>query len=160
MLQVAIAAGLVAAALVVALVLERRRRVDAPIQPGTQPGGWPVPVHVDRADFSRPDAPWLVVVFTSATCESCAGVMAKAAQLASRAVAVEEAEVVARPDLHRRYYIEAVPITVVADHDGVVRAGFAGPVTATDLWAAVAEVREPGSSPEPHLGHSDLTDDH
>lgn len=156
MLQVAIAAALVAAALLVALVLERRRRVDAP----TQPGGWPIPVHLDRADFSRPDAPWLVVVFTSATCESCAGVTAKATQLASRAVAVEEAEVAARPDLHRRYRIEAVPITVVADHGGVVRAGFAGPVTATDLWAAVAEVREPGSSPEPHLGRSDLTDDH
>ena len=59
-------------------------------------------------------------------------------------MAVEEAEVAARPDLHRRYHIEAVPITVVADGDGLVRAGFAGPVTATDLWAAVAEVARAG----------------
>jgi len=146
--QVAIAVALVALAVLVAFVIERRRRSDAP----TQPASWPVPVQLDRADFTRPDAPWLVVVFTSATCESCAGVLAKASQLESPAVVVAEAEVKARPDLHRRYHIEAVPITVVADGQGVVRAGFAGPVTATDLWAAVAEVREPGSSPEPGLG--------
>jgi hypothetical protein len=34
---------------------------------------------------------------------------------------------------------------VIADPDGVVHAGFLGPVTATDLWAAVANAREPGS---------------
>ena len=36
---------------------------------------------------------------------------------------------------------------VVADAAGVVKAGFLGPVKAQDLWAAVAECREPGSSP-------------
>ncbi len=36
----------------------------------------------------------------------------------------------------------------VADATGVVRASFLGPVTATDLWAAVAEAREPGSTPD------------
>ena len=34
------------------------------------------------------------------------------------------------------------------------RAGFIGPMSATDLWAAVAEARQPGSSPEPNLGQS------
>jgi hypothetical protein len=29
----------------------------------------------------------------------------------------------------------------------VVRASFLGPGTATDLWGAVAELREPGSTP-------------
>jgi hypothetical protein len=38
-----------------------------------------------------------------------------------------------------------------------VRAGFAGPVTATDLWAAVAEARQPGSSPEPQLGRDEAS---
>ena len=57
------------------------------------------------------------------------------------------------PDLHERYAIDAVPCIVVADEAGVVRASFIGVPTATDLWAAVAEAREPGSSPEPHLGH-------
>ena len=36
---------------------------------------------------------------------------------------------------------------VVGDADGVVRATFLGPVTATDLWATVAELREPGTLP-------------
>jgi len=35
-----------------------------------------------------------------------------------------------------------VPSVIVADRDGVVRASFVGPVTAADLWAAVAEVRD------------------
>ena len=54
--------------------------------------------------------------------------------------------------LHRKYAIDAVPLVVVADARGVVGASFIGPASATDLWAAVAEVRQPGSSPEPDLG--------
>ena len=48
------------------------------------------------------------------------------------------------PRLHERYKIDAVLRLVVADADGVVHAGFLGPMTATDLWAAV-NAREPGS---------------
>jgi hypothetical protein len=33
-----------------------------------------------------------------------------------------------------------------------VRRAFVGAFTATDLWAAVAELRDPGSTPEPDLG--------
>jgi hypothetical protein len=32
-------------------------------------------------------------------------------------------------------------------------------MTATDLWAAVAEVREPGSTPEPGLGRDEIGPD-
>ena len=131
-----LAAVAVAVAAVVAVVLERRRP-EAPTQ-----APWAVPAQLDRADFDRPDAPWLVAVFTSATCDSCAQAVARAQVLASDAVAVEEVEVKARADLHRRYHIEAVPIIVVADGEGVVRTSFTGPPSATDLWAAVAGVRE------------------
>ena len=137
-----LAAVLVALAVVVALVLDRRRP-DAPTAPR-----WAVPSQLDRADFTRPDVPWLVAVFTSATCNACAGTAAKAAVLASAQVAVEDVEFGLRPDLHRRYGIDAAPLVVVADAEGVVRASFVGPPTATDLWAAVAELREPGSTPE------------
>jgi hypothetical protein len=68
-------------------------------------------------------------------------------------VAVQELEVAARKDLHDRYRIEAVPTTVVADAAGVVRQSWVGPITATDLWAAVAELREPGSTPGPCPDH-------
>jgi hypothetical protein len=144
--RVLIAAAVVAAATVLAVVVQRRRP-DAPTQ-----AKWKVPAQLDRADFDRPAVPWLVAVFSSATCDSCAAVMGKSAVLASDDVAVQEVEVKARADLHKRYGIEAVPTVVVADADGVVVASFVGPPSATDLWAAVAEVREPGSSPEPDLG--------
>jgi hypothetical protein len=72
--------------------------------------------------------------------------------LESADVATCDVEAEARGDLHRRYEIAAVPTTVVADADGVVRRAFVGAFSATDLWAAVAELREPGSTPEPGLG--------
>ena len=86
-------------------------------------------------------------MFTSATCSTCAGVWERAQPLESEAVAVAELELTAARELHERYGIEAVPTTVVVDAEGVVQASFLGPVTATDLWAAVAEAREPGSTP-------------
>ena len=138
-----IALALAGVALAAAAVIQRRQRPDAPVRTG-----YAVPAQVDRADFPRPEAPWLVVVFTSATCNTCAGVWERAQPLESDMVAVAEIELTAARSLHERYAIEAVPITVVADRMGIVRASFLGPVTATDLWAAVAEAREPGSTPD------------
>ncbi|MGI9119153.1 MAG: TlpA family protein disulfide reductase [Acidimicrobiales bacterium] len=136
--RLAIAVALVALAVVVAVVLDRRRP-DAPTQ-----ARWAVPSQLDRADFVRPDTPWLVAVFTSATCATCPKVVAKAGPLESPEVAVEEVEVGARGDLHRRYGIDAVPCLVVADAEGVVRASFVGPPNAADLWTTLADLREAG----------------
>ncbi len=93
-----------------------------------------------------------MAVFSSATCEVCQSVVDKARVLESSDVAVVDVEYLADRALHERYSIEAVPTVVVADARGVNRAGFIGPMSATDLWAAVAEARQPGSSPEPGLG--------
>lgn len=131
-----IVAGVVLVATAVAVVV-RRRRPEPPTQ-----ARWPVPVQLDRRDFDRPDAPWLVVVFSSATCLSCADAFEKAKVLAGADVVVQDVDVQARPDLHRRYAIDAVPVTVVVDGEGVVRASFVGAPSATDLWAAVAELRD------------------
>jgi hypothetical protein len=146
--QVLVAGVLIVVAVIVATAIQAARRPAPP----TQPALGQVPAQLDRRDFGSPSAPWLVVVFTSATCHTCADVVAKASVPACGEVAVDEAEYRTRTDVHRRYHIDAVPLLVVADGAGVVRASFVGPVTATDLWAAVAEVRRPGSSPEPHLG--------
>ena len=146
--QVLVAVAVVVVAGVVAWFLRRRTRPDAP----SQPRSFVVPVQLDRADFPRSDAPWLVAVFTSATCSTCADVCSKAAVLASDEVVVHEAEYTSAKALHQRYSIDAVPATLIADRAGVVQASFLGPVTATDLWAAVAEARQPGTSPEPDLG--------
>ena len=131
-----VAAAIVAVAVVVALVV-RRRRPDAPTQPAKG-----VPVQLDRHDFARPEAEWLVAVFTSATCHTCADVVAKAGVLASDDVAVTEIQYPDRRDLHERYGVDAVPLLVIAGRDGVIRGSFLGPVSATDLWAAVAAARD------------------
>lgn len=145
--QFVIALLLAAAAGGLALVLQRGKP-DAPTQ-----RLWTVPAQLDRSDFASPGAPWLVVVFSSATCNTCAGTVSKAEALASEAVAVQEVEAVRDKELHERYRIDAVPTLVIADSDGVVRGSFVGPVTATDLWATVAELREPGSLPEGGCDH-------
>jgi len=133
----------VVAGVVVAVVVWAQRR-----SPGPQPVPSPtIPSAVRRSDFDRPEAPWLVVVFTSRTCATCEGVLERARPLESPEVAVVEAEVADRPDLHAAYGIDSVPVTLVVDAAGEVVTSFAGPVSSAHLWAAVAEAREPGSTP-------------
>jgi hypothetical protein len=141
--RIVVVAVLVAVAVVVALLAQRRR----PAAP-TNPGPYTAPAQLDRDDFGAPAEPWLVVVFTSSTCDTCAEVWSKAEALRSGSVAVVEVEAARDGDLQRRYEIDAVPITVIADAEGVVQRSFIGPVSSTHLWAAVAEVREPGSVPD------------
>lgn len=144
-----IAAVLIVVAVAVAGALQRfRSRADAPTQ-----SRWSVPTQLDRADFDGADVPWLVAVFTSATCDSCARAMEKTKVLESASVVVQDVSYQERNDLHTRYSVDVVPMILVAGSDGAVAASFVGVPTATDLWAAVAEARVPGSSPEPDLGH-------
>ena len=130
----------------VALVMGRRRPEAPPRDV------YPVPRQLDRDDFPRADAPWLVALFSSATCDSCHGLGDKLTPLESTDVAVCEIDAETQGALQRRYELAAIPTTLIADDQGVVRRAFVGAFTATDLWAAVAELRDPGSSPEPDLG--------
>lgn len=133
-----LALTIMVAAAVVAEIVRRRRRVDPPTQPRRQ-----LPALLDRADFDG--AGWLVAVFTSDGCSTCADVVRKADVVRCDEVSVSIVSFQDRRDLHERYGIDAVPCLVVADPDGVVHDGFLGPVTATDLWAAIANARDPGS---------------
>ena len=133
MTTVLIAVVLGVAAIGTAALINRRRPAPGPA------GGPHIPDRIDRSDFSRPDAPVLVVVFTSATCRSCAEMVATASAQASDAVAVDEAEASDRPEVHRRYEIDSVPILMIADGVGIVRASFAGAVRADDLRVAIAQ---------------------
>ena len=134
--RIVVAAGLFALLAGLAWWLERRRRHDAPTQSPAL-----APSQLDRADFPRPLAPWLVVLFTSNTCDSCEGLFDKAAALESDDVVVTEVEYFANRALHERYHVEAAPMTLVADADGVVRISFIGAFAAPELWSAVAELR-------------------
>lgn len=132
-----LALGIAVVAAVVALAMRRRGGSDAPTQ-------WTgrIPQQLDRRDFAEPGKPWLVAVFTSATCDTCKDVRSKAEVLATNEVAVAVVEYPAAKAIHDRYRIDAVPLVVIADDRGVVRKSFLGPVTATDLWAGVAAARE------------------
>jgi hypothetical protein len=134
--RIVVAAVLVAGSIAVALVVARRRPPAAPVRDGDR-----IPRQLHRADFPDPHAPWLVVLFSSSTCDSCRAMAGKVAALTSSEVATCEIEFTAHRELHERYGIEAVPLVVVADDRGEVRRAFEGTATATDLWAAVAEVR-------------------
>lgn len=153
-MQFLVALALIAVVAAAALYLQRRRQVDPPTQTK-----YAAPAQLDRDDFAGAEGEWLVVTFTSATCQTCADVLRKASVLASASVSIFEAEFGQHRSLHERYRIDAVPTLVIADRDGVVRASFMGPVTATDLWAAYAEARNPGSSPEPGLGQPGISDE-
>lgn len=145
-LQVVIGVAIVAAGIAVAAVLRRR----APAGPPRD--AYPVPRQLVRADFPRPEAPWLVAYFSSETCDSCQTLGPKVAVLEAPDVAACEVEFSTARSLHERYEIAAIPMILVADADGVVLRAFVGATSATDLWAAVAEAREPGSTPESGLG--------
>jgi hypothetical protein len=148
LVRVAVAVFLLAVVAVAAVLLERRRRATA--APVRDP--YPVPRQLHRPDFARPDAPWLVALFSSATCDSCRSMREKVVVLESDSVAVCDVEFAADRRLHETYAISGVPMVLVADAEGVVRRAFVGPTSATDLWAAVAAVRDPASAVEPGLG--------
>ncbi len=116
----------------------RKRKPDAPAQIRGA-----VPHQLSRGDFDDPQKNWLVAVFTSSTCDACRDVATKASVLESGEVSVQIIDFTKMRDLHRRYQIDSVPTMVIADKDGVVRFATVGPITATDLWAALAKCRDP-----------------
>ena len=129
--------GVVVVVALLANLWQRRRRVDAPTQ-----GASEIPSQIDRSDFVRPDAPWIVLAFTSATCQTCSDIERKVRVLETSSVAIQILEFTAERELHKRYKIDAVPAVLMADASGVVQANFLGPVSATDLWAALARARD------------------
>ena len=68
--------------------------------------------------------------------------VSKTVPLASSQVVVHEVEAKKDKDLHDRYKIEAVPLVALIDTQGVVRSHFLGPVSSSDLWSSLAELRE------------------
>ena len=121
-------------------------------QPSPVTDSYPVPRQLHRADFPNPDAPWLVALFTSASCDGCEPMRSKVEVLASREVSVCELSFPQARELHDRYAISGVPMVLIADAEGVVMRAFVGPTSATDLWAAVASARDINADVDPGLG--------
>jgi Thioredoxin domain len=126
---------LTAAAVGVAVVLQRRRP-DPPSAPSYR-----APAQLDRNDFTAGADRWLVALFGSVTCDTCpvawATVEAVLATVPSGAIEAQRIDVQTNAELHRRYRIDGVPTTVVADVDGVVTQTFFGPMTSVQLRQAL-----------------------
>jgi thioredoxin-like negative regulator of GroEL len=137
----------------VALLARRRQVRDAPTQKI-----FTVPSQIDRADFKPSDTieghpEWLIVVFTSSSCHVCADVWDKVQVVASSQVGIFKVDYESDRVLHERYGIDAVPTVIICDGAGIVQGHFLGPVSATDLWAAVATVRDPSTQPDGSEGN-------
>lgn len=137
--RVVIAAVVLVLAGGVALILERRRRTTG--TPVRDP--YPIPRQLTRADFPRPEAPWLVALFSSTTCDGCAAMHGKVLAVDSPEVIAVDVSFQADREIHHRYEISGVPMVLIADAEGVVQRAFMGTVSATDLWAALAGARDP-----------------
>jgi hypothetical protein len=148
MTSLIVAAVIVVVVSSVAILLRSRRTVDAPTQKT-----WMVPTQIDPSDLGDSDSDWSIVVFTSGSCHVCADVVNKAEALRSRHVDVVEVEFGIDRRTHEKYGIDAVPTLVVCDRSGVVRHSILGPVSATDLWAAVARVRDPNTPTDDCSNH-------
>lgn len=120
----------IAVAAVVGLAAFVWQRLQKPAAP-TDLGG-ELPTVLDRDDFTGADVPWLIAVFSSATCMACADVLAHVRSIESSTVAVQDVEVALDPELHRRYRIDSVPATLAVDRDGVVRGSWLGPLAPAD----------------------------
>jgi hypothetical protein len=132
-----LAAAIAAAVIAVALVV-RRWGPSSGIEPAG-PQGWTLPQQIARADLDAPDAPWVLVAFTSTSCDTCRGALDVARDVAEPGVAVVEVEYGARRDLHERYGIEAVPAMAVVDATGGVHGWLLGPLTPEGVAAALTE---------------------
>lgn len=131
-----IALGVIAGALAVAW-LYRRYRPSTPTAPT-----YSIPARLERWDFAQPSTDWLLAVFTSKTCSTCAAVIEAANSLADDTLAVQEVEHRRHGELHTRYSVDAVPLAVLADRSGMVCASLAGPTTSAELSALIASVRQ------------------
>lgn len=122
-----------AVACLVALVASRRRSRWRGVLAAPD-----IPSAVDRAAFVRSglgdsDSPWLLAVFTDSACRTCGAALERLGPLGGPGVDVVEIDADRHHDLHAAYGVEAVPFTLVADHDGTVQAWILGPPTAADI---------------------------
>ncbi len=122
MTRLVILAVLIVVALGVAWLLQRRRP-----EPPSAPS-YRAPSQLDRSEFAGEVGASLVVVFSSATCNSCPAVWDAVVRSQRAGVVTERIDVQDDPKRHERYRIDGVPTTLVVDGDGVVRTSFFGPL--------------------------------
>jgi hypothetical protein len=134
--QLVVGAVLVVVAVGVALLIRRR----APARP-TAVRTYDRPAQLDPADLGT-FTEWTVVLFSSAGCETCAGLRAQAAAAVDESVGFVEFEFGEHPEVHDHYGVDAVPMLLVVDDEGTVREVVVGPQPDGVVRALIARSRE------------------
>ena len=102
--------------------------------------GWSIPGHLSREDFRFTNEPWLVVIFSSESCETCKPLVAESMKLSSLGIAIQEIAVETNKDLHEKYGIDAVPMLLLVDKFGVVRSSHLGPTNSEEVRNSIQTV--------------------
>lgn len=129
LLRLGLLAGLSLLAIGAAYLLQRRRS-DPPSSPSYR-----AIAEVDRSEFVQPEARLLVAMFGSTTCNTCPQVWETISKIDQSDIARERIDVQTDAERHKRYRIDGVPTTIVANHDGTVRKTMFGPITFAELDA-------------------------
>jgi hypothetical protein len=108
---------------------------DAPTTPQ-----FAAPQQLDRSDFDHPEQDWLLVLFSSETCLSCHEAREVLTPIRFERVAVQDLPVETSRAIHDRYSVDAVPIMVLADTDGVVRWSYLGAPPAEALRDILVDI--------------------
>ena len=99
----------------------------------TKPAFGPVPLKV-----LPPQTPWAILVFTSKACRTCPGVLHLARRLETQETEVIEYSVEQHLDIHRKYKINSVPLTLVVNESGEVKEWCFGPIDINKIKAAIS----------------------
>ena len=102
--------------------------------------GWAIPGHLSREDFNFLNEPWLVVIFSSESCETCKPVVTEGMKLTSLGVAIQEVTAETNKSLHEKYDIDAVPMLLLVDKFGVVRSSHLGPTNSDQVKKSIETV--------------------
>ncbi len=105
-----------------------------------------IPDVVSASDFGIPEGQWMLLVFSSEKCATCAVVVEAVSRIDMPGLAVEVIGIERMPELHADYRIDAVPTTIVADPTGSVRKSFLGPVDLPMIRLAVSAARSEHNS--------------
>ena len=101
-----------------------------------------------RHDFPQPESPWLLAVFTGRNCQTCAEVLQQLQQLQPQLPQTAAADT-SHKKLLKRYGIEAVPVTALADSTGKVRWCRLGRLSESDLHELLTLASSPATQLPP-----------
>lgn len=140
-MQVLIGFAVVAVIALVTTVVSRRFAPPAR-QFVPPPSTFGVPAQMSLEDISPQFRPWVLVLFTSQTCEGCLRARSLAQTIRSEGLEIKFIDSSEQPGLFEKYSIEGVPLFVLCDESGLVCGHMFG--SSSELFEMIAGVARSG----------------